>query len=109
MPGIGVTPGAEFIAATGGDMAAFGSPNRLADVAPVPRDSGKVPGNLRRPRRCSRRLLRMFYAGVTASCRAIGCRPPPVARTATAGHHANDCGERQPVFRRLAGLPALPG
>jgi transposase len=64
MPGIGTTLGAEFIAATGGDMTAFGSPDRLAGVAglaPVPRDSGKVSGNLRRPRRYSRRLLRMFY------------------------------------------------
>lgn len=41
-----------------------GSSDRLAGVAglaPVPRDSGKVSGNLRRPRRYSRRLLRMFY------------------------------------------------
>ncbi|MEU9057298.1 IS110 family transposase, partial [Streptomyces sp. NPDC048384] len=53
MPGIGDMLGAEFIAATGGDMAAFGSPDRLAGVAglaPVPRDSGKISGNLRRPR-----------------------------------------------------------
>ncbi|MFI1582811.1 IS110 family transposase [Embleya sp. NPDC020630] len=73
MPGIGVQLGAEFIAATGGDMAAFGSPDRLAGVAglaPVPRDSGKVSGNLRRPRRYSRRLLRMFYlsAQVASTC-----------------------------------------
>ncbi|MER5180949.1 IS110 family transposase [Streptomyces sp. NPDC002896] len=64
MPGIGDMLGAEFIAATGGDMTAFGSPDRLAGVAglaPVPRDSGKVSGNLRRPRRYSRRLLRTFY------------------------------------------------
>ncbi|MPY38367.1 IS110 family transposase [Streptomyces adustus] len=64
MPGIGMTLGAEFIAATGGDMSVFGSSDRLAGVAglaPVPRDSGKVSGNLRRPRRYSRRLLRMFY------------------------------------------------
>ena len=64
MPGIGMTLGAEFIAATGGDMSVFGSSDRLAGVAglaPVPRDSGKVSGNLRRPRRYSRRLLRMLY------------------------------------------------
>ncbi|MFF2663000.1 IS110 family transposase [Kitasatospora sp. NPDC058032] len=64
MPGIGMTLGAEFIAATGGDMSLFGSSDRLAGVAglaPVPRDSGKVSGNLRRPRRYNRRLLRMFY------------------------------------------------
>ncbi|WP_049649199.1 IS110 family transposase [Kitasatospora sp. MY 5-36] len=74
MPGIGDMLGAEFIAATGGDMAAFGSPDRLAGVAglaPVPRDSGKVSGNLRRPRRYSRRLLRMFY--LSAQVAAVHC------------------------------------
>ncbi len=74
MPGIGTTLGAEFIAATGGDMTAFGSPDRLAGVAglaPVPRDSGKVSGNLRRPRRYSRRLLRMFY--LSAQVAATHC------------------------------------
>ncbi|MGW3974599.1 IS110 family transposase [Streptomyces ardesiacus] len=74
MPGIGDTLGAEFIAATGGDMAAFGSPDRLAGVAglaPVPCDSGKVSGNMRRPRRYSRRLLRMFY--ISAQVAAVHC------------------------------------
>jgi transposase len=74
MPGIGDTLGAEFIAATGGDMAVFGSPNRLAGVAglaPVPRDSGKVSGNLRRPRRYSRRLQRVFY--ISAQVAATHC------------------------------------
>ncbi|MEE1757656.1 IS110 family transposase [Streptomyces sp. SP18BB07] len=74
MPGIGDMLGAEFIAATGGDMAAFGSPDRLAGVAglaPVPRDSGKISGNLRRPRRYSRRLLRMFY--LSAQVATVHC------------------------------------
>ncbi|MFI5868070.1 IS110 family transposase [Streptomyces sp. NPDC051546] len=74
MPGIGDMLGAEFIAATGGDMAAFGSPDRLAGVAglaPVPRDSDKVSGNLRRPRRYNRRLLRMFY--LSAQVASIHC------------------------------------
>src|SRR5271166_1345542 len=64
MPGFGVTLGAEFLAATGGDMSAFGSPDRLASVcglAPVPRDSGRISGNLKRPRRYNRRLLRVCY------------------------------------------------
>ena len=59
MPGLGVILGAEFLAATGGDMTAFGTADRLAGfggVAPVPRDSGKISGNLRRPRRYNRRL-----------------------------------------------------
>lgn len=74
MPGIGDMLGAEFVAATGGDMTAFGSPDRLAGVAglaPVPRDSGKISGNLRRPRRYSRRLLRMFY--LSAQVAAMHC------------------------------------
>ncbi|GAA2127634.1 IS110 family transposase [Kitasatospora saccharophila] len=74
MPGIGDMLGAEFIAATGGDMTAFGTPDRLAGVAglaPVPRDSGKISGNLRRPRRYSRRLLRMFY--LSAQVASICC------------------------------------
>ncbi|WP_406409560.1 IS110 family transposase [Streptomyces sp. NBC_01643] len=73
MPGIGPVLAAEFIAHTGGDMSVFGSPDRLAGVAglaPVPRDSGRISGNMRRPRRYCRRLLRVFYmsAQVTARC-----------------------------------------
>jgi len=72
MPGIGDMLGAEFIAATGGDLATFGSPDRLAGVAglaPVPRDSGKISGNMRRPRRYSRRLLRMCYISAQIAAR----------------------------------------
>jgi transposase len=72
LPGIGPLLGAEFIAATGGDTAAFGSADRLAGVAgvaPVPRDSGRISGNLRRPRRYSRRLLRVFYMSAQVSIR----------------------------------------
>jgi transposase len=72
MPGLGVILGAEFLAATGGDMAAFGTPDRLAGfggVAPVPRDSGKISGNLRRPQRYNRRLQRVFYTSALFSIR----------------------------------------
>ncbi|MEU6347514.1 IS110 family transposase [Streptomyces sp. NPDC046977] len=73
MPGIGTLLGAEFIACTGGDMDAFGSPGRLAGVAglaPVPKDSGRLSGNMRRPHRYHRRPLRVFYlsAQVAARC-----------------------------------------
>src|SRR5271169_2732412 len=64
MPGFGVILGAEFLAATGGDIAAFGNTDRLAAVAglaPAPRDSGRISGNLKRPRRYNRRLLRACY------------------------------------------------
>ncbi|WP_405542597.1 IS110 family transposase [Streptomyces phaeochromogenes] len=72
MPGLGVILGAEFLAATGGDMAFFGTPDRLAGfggVAPVPRDSGKISGNLRRPQRYNRRLQRVFYTSALFSIR----------------------------------------
>lgn len=73
LPGMGALLGAEFIAATGGDMEAFGTPDRLASfagVAPVPRDSGRVSGNMCRPRRYHRGLLRAFYLSSMASLRS---------------------------------------
>ncbi|CAL9339102.1 IS110 family transposase IS900 [Streptomyces sp. enrichment culture] len=78
MPGMGTLLGAEFIAATGGDMDAFGTPDRLAGfagLAPVPRDSGRVSGNMRRPHRYHRGLLRAFYLSSMASIRSC-----PVSR-----------------------------
>jgi len=79
MPGFGVTLGAEFIAATGGDISVFASVDRLAGVsglAPVPRDSGRVSGNLKRPRRYDRRLLRACYLSAQ-----IAIRTDPASRT----------------------------
>lgn len=79
MPGFGVTLGAEFLAAIGGDMAAFDSVDRLAGVsglAPVPRDSGRITGNLKRPRRYDRRLLRTCYLAAQ-----IAIRTDPASRT----------------------------
>ena len=72
MPGIGTVLGAEFIAHTGGDMSVYGSPDRLAGVAglaPVPKDSGRISGNMRRPRRYCRRLLRVFYMSAQVASR----------------------------------------
>jgi transposase len=79
LPGFGVLLGAEFLAATGGDMTAFGTPDRLAGaagLAPVPRDSGRISGNLHRPRRYSRRLMRVFYLSAMVSIRCC-----PTSRT----------------------------
>ncbi|MFI6576203.1 IS110 family transposase [Nocardiopsis sp. NPDC050513] len=70
LPGMGPRLSAEFIAATGGEMDAFGTADRLAafaGLAPAPRDSGKVSGNLRRPRRFNRGLLRVSYLSALAS------------------------------------------
>ncbi len=73
MPGIGPLLGAEFLAATAGDRSRFSTPDRLASlagVAPVPRDSGQVSGNLRRPRRYHRGLQRVFYTSALISIRS---------------------------------------
>lgn len=72
MPGMGPVLGAEFLAATGGDLAAFPTADRLAafaGVAPAPRDSGKVSGNLHRPKRYHRRLQRVFFQSALVSIR----------------------------------------
>lgn len=72
MPGIGPVLGAEFLGATCGDLSRFGSADRLASlagVAPVPRDSGSVSGNLHRPRRYHRGLQRVFYQSALLSIR----------------------------------------
>jgi transposase len=51
---------------------AFGTADGLATfagLAPVPRDSGRVSGNMRRPHRYHRGLLRAFYMFAMASIR----------------------------------------
>jgi transposase len=78
MPGFGIILGAEFLAATGGDMSAFDSADRLAGVAglaPVPRDSGRISGNLKRPRRYNRSMLRACYLSAQ-----IAIRTDPASR-----------------------------
>lgn len=75
MPGIGPLLGAEFVAATSGDMGLFGSADRLATyagLAPAPRDSGRVSGNLHRPTRYHRGLQCVFYVSAMSS---IHCCP----------------------------------
>jgi len=62
LPGFGPHLGAEFLVVTGGDLASFATPGRLAAYAglvPTPRDSGRVVGNLRRPKRYNPRLRRV--------------------------------------------------
>lgn len=70
MPGIGAVLGAEFLAATGGSLDQFASADHLAGyagLAPVPQDSGRVGGNLHRPRRYNRALNRVFYTSALVS------------------------------------------
>ncbi|WP_026338267.1 IS110 family transposase [Nocardiopsis sp. CNS-639] len=75
LPGMGPILGAEFITVTGGDLAAFAHAGRLASyagLAPVSKDSGRVSGNLRRPKRYNRRLRRVFYLAALSSIKADG-------------------------------------
>jgi transposase len=72
VPGIGAVLGAEFLAAVGGSLDDFATPDALAafaGVAPAPRDSGKVSGNLHRPTAYHRRLQRVFYTSALVSIR----------------------------------------
>lgn len=71
MPGIGYRLGAEFLAAVG-DPALIDSADQLAawaGLAPVSRDSGTRTGNLRTPKRYSRRLRRVMYMSALTSIR----------------------------------------
>jgi transposase len=75
LPGMGPILGAEFIAATGGNLTAFASPAKLAayaGLAPVPSDSGRRTGRLHRPRRYHRRLRHVFYMAAFCSLKAGG-------------------------------------
>jgi transposase len=75
MPGMGPILGAEFLAITGGDLAAFGTPARLAtyaDLAPVPNDSGRRTDIPHRPMRYHRRLRHVLYMAAFASLKAKG-------------------------------------
>lgn len=87
-PGLGVILGAEFLSATGDDMSLFGTPDRLAGfdgLAPVPRDSGKISGNPRRPRRYNRRLQRVFYISALFSIEPARTRSCRQSVTPTSG------------------------
>ncbi|WP_316527491.1 IS110 family transposase [Kitasatospora brasiliensis] len=69
LPGIGPILGAELVVAAG-DLRAYADAGHLASAAglvPVPRDSGRRTGNLRRPKRYSRRLRRVFYLSAQTS------------------------------------------
>ncbi|MER7491287.1 transposase [Streptomyces pharetrae] len=73
----------EFIACTGGDMYAFGTARRLAGFAgpaPFPGDSGRIRGNMCRPHRYHRRLLRVCYL----SARSPPASAPPRRPSTTA-------------------------
>ncbi len=73
MPGFGAVLAATFVAQIGGSLDNFDTVDRLACVAglaPVPRDSGRINGNLHRPRRFNRRLLRTCYLAALSSLKS---------------------------------------
>lgn len=73
MPGFGPYLAATFLAQIGGSLRAFDSADKLASfagLAPVPRDSGRISGNLHRPRRFNRRLLRTCYLAALSSLKS---------------------------------------
>jgi transposase len=76
VPGFGPILGAQLLADTGGDLhTAFGAAGRLAayaGLAPVPRDSGRVRGNLHRPKRYHRGLRRVFYLAALSAIKPDG-------------------------------------
>jgi transposase len=75
LPGMGPVLGAEFLAITAGDLAAFGTSTKLATyagLAPIPHDSGNRSGVLHRPKRYHRRLRHIFYMAAFASTRSEG-------------------------------------
>jgi transposase len=78
LPGIGVLPGAEFLAATGSGMTFFTIPGRLAafaGLAPAPWNSGRIRGNLRQPKRYHSRLNRVFcYSAMISITRCLQSR-----------------------------------
>ena len=109
VPGFGPLLAAEFIGATGGTMRHFANADRLAGiagVAPVPRDSGRISGNLHRPKRFDRRLLRACYISAE-----VAARHHPESRTyydrkraeGKGALHEWGCrwGLKPPVSRRL--------
>jgi transposase len=70
LPGFGPVLAATFLANIGGNLDGFDSVDRLAAVAglaPVPYDSGRISGNLHRPRRFNRRLLRTCHLAALSS------------------------------------------
>ncbi|TLF90834.1 IS110 family transposase, partial [Nocardia cyriacigeorgica] len=76
LPGLGPHLGTEFLVSTGGNaVAEFTTPGRLASYAglvPVPRDSGRISGNLHRPKRYNRRLRRVFFMAALSSIKTEG-------------------------------------
>jgi transposase len=104
VPGFGPRLAADFLAATGADLAAFESADRLASfagLAPVPRDSGKISGNHHRPRRYDRRLLNACFQAAF-----IAARMCPVSKSF---YESSSFGSRTKIARRSKPLCSCDG
>jgi transposase len=96
MPGFGTLLAAEFLPVTGGDITAYDSAAHLAGVAgltPAPRDSGRISGNHRRPKRYDRRLLNTFYLAAQSAARCC-----PQSRTSYQRKRAEGKNHKQAVL-----------
>jgi transposase len=109
MPGFGVILGVEFLAATGGDMNAFDSADRLAGIcglAPVPRDSGRSAATSNDPAATS-----AGYYGLATWAAQSAAHTDPASRTYYDRKRAEGKHHRQAVLalarRRLNVLWAM--
>lgn len=92
LPGFGPLLGADFVAAINGDIANYETPDRLAAIAglaPVPHDSGRISGNLKRPRRYDRRMLRACYLAAYNSIKTSPDSRAFYDRKRASGKHHN--------------------
>ncbi|MFG1888071.1 IS110 family transposase [Micromonospora sp. NPDC049051] len=88
MPGMGPVLGAEFLAAIG-DTGNFRDADHLAafaGLAPVPRESGRRVGVMRRPKHYSRTLRRVFYMSALTSLKFAGPNREYFDRKRAEGH-----------------------
>jgi transposase len=95
LPGMGPILGAELLAAVI-DLARFPDAGHLATyagLAPVPRDSGRRTGNLHRPKRYNRTLLRAFYLAAQSAM----IRPGP-SRDYYLRKRAEGCNHKQAIL-----------
>lgn len=79
-------------------------PQRCAPPPLVPRDSGRISGNHRRPRRYDRRLLRVFYLSAQLSVRS-SARVQDLLRPQTRGretaHPSSTCSGQAEIERSV--------
>jgi Transposase IS116/IS110/IS902 family len=93
LPGVGVLLGAEFLAITGGDLAAFGTPDRLASLAALVAAARRCSSRVRHARNTATAPTSVMAAMAVAImlsslprlCRYTGLRSTRLAIATTAG------------------------